>query len=718
MKNLLTFLYILFALSAMAQTVKEKRYTYDDQNRLESIQYGNGAVVIFEYDKLGNRLKRLVTPASISNSMQINVLGSLVSGATLQRKRLGTTDYETIGHTDEQGILHAVFVPALVARDSLKLTAAGYQTLPIGVDAELAQNPHIFVPMAKASSSQIINPYLKLLNDGVVTTQPTLSLEMHGQNVTHYALEQDSVFVSATLVNQQMSVNLVRGYNPIKVRLIAESATDQGADTVVLEKGVYYYPATEINEQAFQVTLQVPETHLGAILYDFNVPIKRLTNPTETIWLLNGFHQLRLSQLGYQDAYFNCKTAATYDVKLNEQTFAACSTRFDFARQTVHYLGNSSVSVNQNATGQNTTVNFAKMQANLDSVRLLPVSPLYDLRWQNGGTTNYRLNGCFDQLNYPARAETYLGIWQNGQLTKILPENFAAAGIKYDSTYQLLQIANLHGAESQVVMLQRQPPIAQGADTVMVQQGQVSHWRATQLFIDPDSIKNDLRILRATSDNPLVQFSYTDSSLVIHSSDCNTGTFTLTVTATHDGLTETRNLTLETVSALERPTISFSDNKVSERIAQAETTIENARFQWYINGQAVANATDSIFKLDNSHQKSLIQVRVFDANGCSALSDMIVGVEQEIIIDNLVKIFPNPLNGSKKLNLEILQNGWIGKNLEVRILNASGQQLFNESFKYSGAPQKLDLAKLSSGAYVIKIVLGNQALTTKKLIIK
>lgn len=709
MKKILSLLCFLVVFGGKAQTPKTKRYCYDAQNQLQCIRYGNGAVVLFEYDKVGNRRKRLVTPASKSNAMQFNVLGSLVSAASLERKQAGAANYDAIGQTDEQGILNAVFVPALTVGDSLRLKATGYQTLCIPVSAELAQTLRIFVPMAKAAdyatTGKIINPYLKLLNDGEVTSQPTLTVEMHGKNATSYAIAQDSVWAPATLTHQQMQVRLVRGYNLIKARLMGR------VDTVELEKSIYYYPAAKVNNYAFALTVNVPETHLGAIVYDFNVPIKRLNRSTETLWLLNGFHQLRFSQLGRQDAYTSASSATSYDLTLDKKTFAACGADFDFNKLPVHYLGNSSV-----ASQNGGTINFAKVQANMDSVRLLPVSPLYVLKGQNP-TSSYGLNACFDQLTYPAKAATYLAIWQANGWKKVLPEDFAAQGIAYDSTYQLLQVTGLQGALSQVVMLQRQAPIAQGVDTVMAQATAPRHWLASQLFADPDSIKNDLKIISATSDNPKVSFSYTDSSLVIHSTDCSTGFFTINITAQHDGLTVSRSLTLAVISPLEVPQISFSVNKVGEVIAKAETEIAEARFQWFLNGQAIAGATAQTFKLMSGELQSSLQVQVSDANGCRVLSAVTTGNAQALQVGKWLRLYPNPVYGGERLRVELLDKSWVGKPLRLTLTNATGKQVAQKSYARAQALQLLDLSALSAGTYYLSIRLGNKTLKTQKIIV-
>ena len=53
-------LYTLVLLFATMQ-MQAQTYTYDNNNRLTKVVYGNGVMVSYTYDKLGNRLSKKVT---------------------------------------------------------------------------------------------------------------------------------------------------------------------------------------------------------------------------------------------------------------------------------------------------------------------------------------------------------------------------------------------------------------------------------------------------------------------------------------------------------------------------------------------------------------------------------------------------------------------------------------------------------------------------------
>lgn len=59
---ILSFLFLLFACSAMADTVT---YYYDELNRLIRVEYSNGKVIEYSYDAAGNRLTKNVTVRAV-----------------------------------------------------------------------------------------------------------------------------------------------------------------------------------------------------------------------------------------------------------------------------------------------------------------------------------------------------------------------------------------------------------------------------------------------------------------------------------------------------------------------------------------------------------------------------------------------------------------------------------------------------------------------------
>ena len=72
MKKLLTFIMLLWAVAAAAQTT---RYSYDNLNRLTRVTYANGTIVSYNYDANGNRISEIITGGT--GIMQINDFGEV-----------------------------------------------------------------------------------------------------------------------------------------------------------------------------------------------------------------------------------------------------------------------------------------------------------------------------------------------------------------------------------------------------------------------------------------------------------------------------------------------------------------------------------------------------------------------------------------------------------------------------------------------------------------
>lgn len=97
-------LYILTFLFATLQTFGQT-YIYDNNNRLEKVVYGNGVIVKFTYDELGNRLTKTVTgateqtftisvSAAPSGSGTVTGGGTYTKGTAIELKAIANDGYE------------------------------------------------------------------------------------------------------------------------------------------------------------------------------------------------------------------------------------------------------------------------------------------------------------------------------------------------------------------------------------------------------------------------------------------------------------------------------------------------------------------------------------------------------------------------------------------------------------------------------------------------
>lgn len=79
-KNILSLLAILITLVFSAQAFSVT-YTYDNANRLMSVDYGNGTAVTYTYDAAGNLISQTTGTAPLPSSFSING-GAATTGST------------------------------------------------------------------------------------------------------------------------------------------------------------------------------------------------------------------------------------------------------------------------------------------------------------------------------------------------------------------------------------------------------------------------------------------------------------------------------------------------------------------------------------------------------------------------------------------------------------------------------------------------------------
>jgi PKD repeat protein len=86
-------LFLLLALSASltAQNTQSYNYTYDQLNRLTKVQYGNGTIIDYSYDEVGNRLAKVVNGSAAALPDLAPLGGYLSSAAGLPGTQLTIT---------------------------------------------------------------------------------------------------------------------------------------------------------------------------------------------------------------------------------------------------------------------------------------------------------------------------------------------------------------------------------------------------------------------------------------------------------------------------------------------------------------------------------------------------------------------------------------------------------------------------------------------------
>jgi hypothetical protein len=111
---------------------------------------------------------------------------------------------------------------------------------------------------------------------------------------------------------------------------------------------------------------------------------------------------------------------------------------------------------------------------------------------------------------------------------------------------------------------------------------------------------------------------------------------------------------------------------------------------------------------------SIIRYTFFDMNNPSDSVSMIavyvatpVGI-QEMPINALISLFPNPTNGIVNLNIDVVDN------LTIEIFNSFGAKVFEEQIQSN----KIDLSILSEGIYFYRLKAGNQLKASNIIVIQ
>lgn len=121
-------------------------------------------------------------------------------------------------------------------------------------------------------------------------------------------------------------------------------------------------------------------------------------------------------------------------------------------------------------------------------------------------------------------------------------------------------------------------------------------------------------------------------------------------------------------------------------------------YQWYQGSQAIAGATNPTYTITTT---GIYCVEVTFPNGCkriSSCSNQIFTSVAGQLIDKGIQIFPNPAAKELTIRSDIFS----GKQVELTILNALGQQVKSIPVFFNGSGQAISLENLANGMYFIR----------------
>lgn len=142
------------------------------------------------------------------------------------------------------------------------------------------------------------------------------------------------------------------------------------------------------------------------------------------------------------------------------------------------------------------------------------------------------------------------------------------------------------------------------------------------------------------------------------------------------------------------------------------TSTAAASYQWYINGTAIAGATQ---QTDTAIVAGSYTVVATDAFGCSQTSNAINYASGSGGAISLAA-YPNPTSGVFKVNFVVNT----ADNVSIALYNALGQEVYVQNLgSFSGFYNNdIDASALAAGVYWLKVAVGNKSYSQKILIVR
>jgi hypothetical protein len=560
---------------------------------------------------------------------------------------------------------------------------------------------------ATSVSNKIEYPYIKITNQNPITVNSNIQLEVKGQNVMGYQINhpfnQDSIFVPLSLNNNQFVTPLDTGYNLILVKFVGLQ------DTVTLSKEIFYFPDSLMSQNTYNVTLLADSLSLGTKVYVNNEFIKQIDTTHDTIPVLLGENEIKFTKFGYTDSLITVDSATTINLSLQLIPYSYSSPTdssiIDFTTQgMLQYRRN----VTMLDSAQASIITLKQYDDSFPGKGLIPESRKFEFRRMNAPAwSNIKTAMALDQIKNLSVDSIYLmKISNDTSFTKILFDSTGTVA-GYDSVvqklnYNYINFDNGTTTKEALVIMKRKFPIAKSVSPLSVNENDSLTIPLSQFFADPDSIHNDLTFQIPNPTPTGINLSISNGILSIKTNHCFSGNTSFILRATHDGLTDSSNISITVVANPAIPTISAVGN-----ILQSSATSGN---QWFLNGQSINGATNQQYTVQASGLYT-VQVTV---NGCTATSAAYNFVATATVDPSVwnydVKLFPNPVNET----LYIINHS--SRKLAIRLIDITGKELVE--LNLNTANGSIDMAKFAKGVYVVSITDKQKNETIHQLILR
>jgi hypothetical protein len=178
--------------------------------------------------------------------------------------------------------------------------------------------------------------------------------------------------------------------------------------------------------------------------------------------------------------------------------------------------------------------------------------------------------------------------------------------------------------------------------------------------------------------------------------------YSVTVTD-NKGISDTTSIIIASAKNTPKPVIAENNAVLSTSVS--------GQYQWFLNGKAITNATQSSYK---PTQNGTYSVSVTD-NACGAMSSNYefksIATEESII--NTFNVFPNPI--SQNIYIQSNNNQLISK---LTLKNSIGQIILAKAIKTPSENETLDVSSISEGSYFLEIYQEKEGLLKVVKIVK
>ncbi|GAA3988888.1 beta strand repeat-containing protein [Hymenobacter antarcticus] len=200
----------------------------------------------------------------------------------------------------------------------------------------------------------------------------------------------------------------------------------------------------------------------------------------------------------------------------------------------------------------------------------------------------------------------------------------------------------------------------------------------------------------------------TTGAIDLAASALGTYTITNTVSSTNacGGTSATATVTINPLPV--RPTVTAQYNGPTTTLTSSAPTGN----QWYLNGTAIAGATDPTYVVNSAAQLGSYTVTTTNANGClsSPSAPLVVTATARQLADAALQLYPNPTpDGKLTVTLTNAHQA-----VQLSVLNTLGQVVYRVAVPASAAAtQPLDLSALPTGVYLLRATTADGTATRR-----